>query len=77
MTDIGQDFEIPDEMAVAQAEAMEEELQGRYTWEFTRNPGYMLIKGRNYYKTAGGKRSKDDNGAYKLLPFIEKTVKII
>jgi hypothetical protein len=76
MSDTGQDFEIPDEMSIAQAEAMQDELQGRFSWKFTENPNYIEVTGRNYYKKSG-KRVKDPKtGGWKLLPMQKKAVRI-
>lgn len=76
MVDTGQDIEVPDEMTIAEAEALQEETQGRFNWKFSANALYIEVRYRNYYKTTSGNRSKDATGAWKLLPIVRKAVKI-
>lgn len=76
MTDTGQDIEVPDEMSVQELDSLKNDTQGRFSWTFTQNPGYVECFWVNYYKTAAGNRSKDKNGAWKLLDHQKKVVRL-
>lgn len=58
MTDTGQDIELEDEMTIAELEAIAKDTQDRLTFTFTQNNQYVECYWVNYYKTAGGSRTK-------------------
>ena len=74
--DTGQDIEVPDKMTIAELEAKQEDTENRFSWSFTQNARYVDCVWRNFYKTSTGKRSKDTNGAWKLLPLQKKVVEL-
>ena len=71
--DTGQDIVVPDEMSIIDAEALQEDTQGRFSWVFTSNNFYIKTTFRNYIKP----RKKDVNKSYPLLPIETKIVRII
>ena len=77
MSDTGQIIEVPDEMTIVDAEALMKDTENRFMYEFTMNNFYILCTWRNYYETSKGYRSKDKNGAWKLLAPCSKDVVIV
>lgn len=73
MTDTGQDIVIGDNIDKTVLVRLSRELQGRLL--IVEIQGDLAhIRYRNYYKTTAGNRSKDANGAWKLLELIDKWV---
>lgn len=74
--DLDDDIVIGNESTIAELNEIATTTKGRLSILDIKN-NYAHIRYRNYYRTAGGNRSKDDNGAWKLLPIIDKWVKLI
>lgn len=75
--DDGSDIDIGDTITVQELITHNTQTQGRLEFEIDPSGKYAVVSFVNYYRTEAGNRSKNADGAWKLLPRVNKKVALI